>query len=88
MDDKRKIVDRGRRAAAVINLDSVVMEALTDLENRYTNEWKNSKVDEVVVREKAFVAVLVLDDIKTQLQTYADRGKYAEKQLQKDQVLQ
>lgn len=86
MEDKRKIVDRGRKAVALLSLDSVVMEAIEELEKRYTNEWKTSKVDEVVKREKSFMAVVVLDDIKTQLQTYADRGKFADKQLQKEQL--
>lgn len=84
MDEKRKTIDRGRRAAAITSLDSVVMEALKDLEDRYTNEWKNSKVEESVKRESAFMAVKVLDDLKTQLQTYAERGRFAEKQLQKE----
>lgn len=84
MDEKRKTIDRGRRAATITSLDSVVMEALKDLEDRYTNEWKNSKVEESVKRESAFMAVKVLDDLKTQLQTYAERGRFAEKQLQKE----
>ena len=88
MEDKRKAIDRGRKAAAILNLDSVVVEAIEELEKRYTNEWKASKVDDVVKREKAYMAVVVLDDIKTQLQTYADRGRFAEKQLQKEQTLQ
>lgn len=84
MDEKRKTIDRGRRATAITSLDSIVMEALKDLEDRYTNEWKNSKVEESVKRESAFMAVKVLDDLKTQLQTYAERGRFAEKQLQKE----
>lgn len=88
MDEKRKTVERGRRAANILTLDSVVIEALAELENRYTTEWKASKVDEVNKREKAYMAVVVLEDIKTQLQTYADRGRYAEKQMQKENTLQ
>jgi len=84
MDEKRKIIERGRRASTITSLDSVVMEALKDLEDRYTNEWKDSKVEESVKRESAFMAVKVLDDLKTQLQTYAERGRFAEKQLQKE----
>jgi len=84
MENKRKAVDRGRKAAALLTLDSVVMEAFQELEERYTTQWKSSKVDESDKREKAYMALVALDDLKTQLQTYADRGKYAERQLQKD----
>lgn len=68
----------------MVLLDPILVEAFQDIENRYTNEWKSSKVEEGVKRERAYVAVQVIDDLKTQLQTYVDRGRVADKQMQKD----
>lgn len=82
-EDKRKASDRGRKAATLLS-DPILVEALQDIEMRYTTEWKSSKVEESVKRERAYVAVQLLDDLKTQLQMYVDRGKIADKQLQKD----
>jgi hypothetical protein len=86
MDSRRNDIHRGHKANDILDPDSIVVEALEELEKRYTNEWKTSKVDEVEKREKSFMAVMVLQDIRVQLQTYADRGKYAAKQLQKEQL--
>lgn len=83
MEEKRKISSRGQKAMTVL-LDPILVEAFQDIENRYTNEWKSSKVEEGVKRERAYVAVQVIDDLKTQLQTYVDRGRVADKQMQKD----
>lgn len=84
MEDRRQVLDRGRLAAELLDGDSVVMEALKDLQDRYTNEWKTSKVEEVEKRERAYQALLAIDDLKTQLQTYADRATYVQRQMQRE----
>jgi hypothetical protein len=84
MEDRRQVLERGRLAAELLDGDSVVMEALKDLQDRYTNEWKTSKVEEVEKREKAYMAILAIDDLKTQLQTYADRATYVQRQMQRE----
>jgi hypothetical protein len=84
MEDRRHILDRGRLAAELLEADSFVMEALKDLQDRYTNEWKTSKVEEVANREKAYQAILAIEDLKTQLQTYADRATFLQRQMQRE----
>ena len=76
-------LELGRVAEELMTPGSVLMEALKELQERYTNDWKNSKVNEVEQREKAYMAILAIEDLKTQLQTYTDRAMYAQRQMQR-----
>ena len=82
--DKRNRVQRGKDAERVV-MDPVLLEAFADLEQQYTNEWKSSKVDDMVNREQAYARVTALTDLKRQLQSYVDDAKIANKQLERDQ---
>jgi hypothetical protein len=84
--DKRNRVQRGKDAERVV-MDPVLLEAFADLEQQYTNEWKSSKVDDMVNREQAYARVTALTDLKRQLQSYVDDAKIANKQLERDQKL-
>lgn len=76
-------LELGRVAEELMSPGSVLDKALKELQERYTNEWKDSKVDEVEKREKAYMAVIAIEDLKTQLQTYTDRAMYAQRQMQR-----
>ena len=76
-------LELGREAEELMSPGSTLNEALKELQDRYTNEWKESKVDEVEKREKAYMAITAIEDIKTQLQTYIDRATYAQRQVQR-----
>jgi predicted nucleic acid-binding protein len=76
-------LELGRAAEELLAPDSVLTEALKELQERYTNDWKNSKVNEVEQREKAYMAIIAIEDLKTQLQTYTDRAMYAQRQMQR-----
>jgi antirestriction protein len=76
-------LELGREAEELMSPGSTLNEALKELQERYTNEWKDSKVDEVEKREKAYMAITAIEDIKTQLQTYIDRATYAQRQVQR-----
>jgi hypothetical protein len=84
--DKRNRVQRGKDAERVV-MDPVLLEAFADLEQQYTNEWKSSKVDDMVNREQAYARVTALTDLRRQLQSYVDDAKIANKQLERDQKL-
>ena len=84
--DKRNRVQRGKDAERVV-MDPALLEAFADLEQQYTNEWKSSKVDDMVNREQAYARVTALTDLKRQLQSYVDDAKIANKQLERDQKL-
>jgi hypothetical protein len=76
-------LELGREAEELMSPGSTLNQALKELQDRYTNEWKDSKVDEVEKREKAYMAITAIEDIKTQLQTYIDRATYAQRQVQR-----
>lgn len=76
-------LELGRVAEELMSPGSALTEALKELQERYTNDWKNSKVNEVEQREKAYMAILAIEDLKTQLQTYTDRATYAQRQMQR-----
>ena len=84
--DKRNREQRGKDAERVV-MDPVLLESFADLEQQYTNEWKSSKVDDMVNREQAYARVTALTDLKRQLQSYVDDAKIANKQLERDQKL-
>ena len=84
--DKRSKINKGVNAARILG-DEVVQSALRDLELMYINDWKTSKVDDVVKRERAFANMSVLNDFVAALQSYVDTGKIAGKQLERDSKL-
>jgi hypothetical protein len=84
--DKRAKVNKGVNAARILN-DDVVKEALHDMELMYINDWKTSKVDDVVKRERAYANMSVLNDFISALQSHVDSGKIAGKQLERDSKL-
>ncbi len=83
MTNLHDTLELGRVAEELMTPGSVLMEALKELQERYTNDWKNSKVNEVEQREKAYMAIIAIEDLKTQLQTYTDRAMYAQRQMQR-----
>lgn len=84
--DKRNRVQRGKDAERAA-MDPVLLEAFAALEQQYTDEWKSSKVDDMVNREQAYARVTALTDLMRQLQSYVDDAKIANKQLERDQKL-
>lgn len=82
MSDKIEQVGKGRKASEILDND-VIKEAFAVLEEAYINDWKTSKVDDVVKREKAYARMSVLFDFRAQLQSFVDTGKIAGKQLEK-----
>lgn len=75
-------VGKGRKALEILD-NEIMKEAFEALESHYINEWKSSKIDDEVKREKAYARMSVLADFKAQLQSYVDTGKIASKQLEK-----
>lgn len=79
-------VNKGINAAKLLD-DQVMVDAFAMLEQVYINDWKTSKVDDMVKRESAYNMLRALFDLKTQLQSFVDTGKIAGKQLERLQQL-
>ena len=79
-------IGKGRKASEILDND-VIKEAFQALESHYINEWKSSKIDDEVKREKAYAKMSVLTEFKAQLQSFVDAGKISGKQLEKSQKI-
>lgn len=81
--DRGKLADAERRGAAAERLleDSDLKRVLEAVESFYLNAWRQSAVGEVELREKAHVAVNVIDGIRNQLRSELAAGEAAAKEL-------
>jgi hypothetical protein len=86
MADLRQKVQRGKKALEILE-DETMAAAFEALEERYTNDWKTSKIDDVVKRDRAYANMSVLQDFKDQLQSFVDSAKIASKQLERDKSI-
>ena len=86
MVDVRQKVQRGKKALEILQ-DETMAAAFATLEERYTNDWKTSKIDDVVKRDRAYANMSVLQDFKDQLQSFVDSAKIASKQLERDKSI-
>lgn len=84
-DTKQKAVTRGKRAQAFVT-DPVVAEVLEALEAKYVSAWKATKTEETIKREQAYTALMMLEDFKTQINTFLADGRLAARQLEKEQA--
>jgi hypothetical protein len=73
---------RGERAEALLR-DEVFIEALKSIEETYMTAWRKSEGLDVDRRERAHVAVCLLDDIRNQILSYVRDGAVAREQLEK-----
>ena len=83
MADLKRKVDKGNKAASIL-MDTVVLEAFKELEDRYTNDWKSSKFGEGAKRDHAYASLVALEDLRTQLRIFVDSGRMAAKQLERE----
>lgn len=81
MDNTQKI-NKGINARRILE-DPLVKEAFAELESMYITDWKNSTFDDEVKRSRAYMSMLVLEDLKSALQSFVDTGKIAGKQLER-----
>ena len=69
-------ISRGNKAAEVLR-NPVFDEAFHALHAHYYNAWKHTATDDVDTRERLFVAINVLDDIRTNIESVMNTGKLA-----------
>lgn len=55
------------RAAKALKNDRAFEELVRRLVDKYTNEWRNSALDDLSTREKAFIKIVVLDELRQEL---------------------
>lgn len=66
-------VIKGNAARSVLE-DPVIQEAFDNLEEHYNEEWINSEVEDSITRERVFLSLRALSDLKTELQSMVNSG--------------
>lgn len=75
-------MERGARAEALLG-DEMLQQAFRDIETIYLRAWRQSDAHDVEGRERAHVAVCVLDDLRNQLLAFVRDGAVARERLEK-----
>ena len=61
-------------AARSVLEDPVIQEAFENLEEHYNEKWVNSEVDDSITRERVFLSLRALSDLKTELESMINSG--------------
>tara|TARA_R100001594_G_scaffold139023_1_gene183104 strand:+ start:117 stop:374 length:258 start_codon:yes stop_codon:yes gene_type:complete len=69
-------IARGNKAAEVLR-NPAFEEAFEVLHNHYLETWQNTHPDEAETREKIFIAINVLKDIRANIESVMTTGKLA-----------
>jgi predicted fused transcriptional regulator/phosphomethylpyrimidine kinase len=66
-------IQRGRHATNLLN-DELVVEILNAMEQKFLHDWRKSKIEDQVTREKQWMLINVLDEFKVQLNVISQSG--------------
>jgi len=66
-------VIKGNAARSVLE-DPAIQEAFDNLEEHYNEKWINSEVEDSITRERVFLSLRALSDLKTELQSMVNSG--------------
>jgi len=78
----RRDVELGEKARSVVE-NETYKDALVTVRNRYVESLINTAEDESVKREKAYMAIRMLEEVEAQLVSVMDKGKLAKQYLDK-----
>lgn len=78
----RRDVELGEKARSVVE-NETYKEALVTVRNRYVESLINTAEDESAKREKAYMAIRMLEEVEAQLVSVMDKGKLAKQYLDK-----
>ena len=83
MTDENKLIrdaSKGVRARQLLD-DEMLVESFKALEDAYTTAWRNSHVDDGAGREKMFLAINILGQLRNNLKAFVTNGRFAEAEL-------
>jgi hypothetical protein len=78
----RRDVELGEKARSVVE-NEAYKDALVTVRNRYVESLINTAEDESAKREKAYMAIRMLEEVEAQLVSVMDKGKLAKQYLDK-----
>jgi len=83
MTDENKLdqaVAKGARAQDLLD-NELLSEAFAGLENSYSSAWRATGIDDVVAREKLFLAINIVGKVRGHLIAIVTNGKLAQAEL-------
>jgi len=78
----RRDVELGEKARSVVE-NEAYKDALVTIRNRYVESLINTAEDESAKRERAYMAIRMLEEVEAQLVSVMDKGKLAKQYLDK-----
>lgn len=78
----QKAVTRAQRAGTLLQ-NELLDEAFKTLEQSYIEFWRQTKPEDQLGREKAFIAINVVGKVKDHLQRVIENGRLAQADLNK-----
>ncbi len=73
---------RGERAKRLLE-DELLVEAFDKIERVYVATWRATRPDDIEVRERAYLMLLLLGDLRTALTEVANTGAVAAETLER-----
>ena len=84
MSERNPYIDSGKGMQAKELLENPIMaEAFVELERRYMEAWRQSKPADQEERERLWLAVGILGEIKRHLRIVVDTGAMAKRDIDK-----
>jgi len=83
--DAEHIIADGKTAERLL-ADEVFQAACDAVDRKSTDEWKNSKIEDVKTRESAYYTTRALQRIRIELAVIAEDGKMADHKLKHEQA--
>ena len=83
MIDESKLTQDAARATRAANLlgNDLLVEAFKGLEDAYTAAWRQTTIDDVMGREKLFLAINIVGKVRDHLTAIVSNGKIAQAEL-------
>ena len=83
MDDegqRAEEIDRGNKAKVILS-DPLFQEAFDQLRELYMNAWEQTTIKDSDTRERLWMMIANLGDVKAHLKTVLETGQMSEQQL-------
>lgn len=78
----RRDIELGEKARSVVT-NEAYQEAFKCIRDVYTSAFINTAEDESAKRERAYMAIRMLDEVEAHLENMMDKGKLAKQHLDK-----
>ena len=78
----RRDIELGEKARSVVQNEAYT-QAFTTVRDLYTQSFINTAEDESAKRERAYMAIRMLEEVQAHLESMMDKGKLAKQHLDK-----